>query len=258
MTPEQQAALDKIIASKNYCGVCPDAIRRVFCEALSRYPGVKAADKATRDRLHQMTGAFMTGEQVKRARACLKDYQNGDDGALHRALSLHASTRERVQIGALYDRVFEKTGTPGLIVDLACGLNPLWLGARGYRCAGYDVSGDAAALINEWAAACQWPVTGHTCDLLGDFTPPESDLALLMKLLPVLERQKTGAGLRALKNANARWRLVTFPTKTLGGRGVGMEQNYSDWFEKNVPEKLKIADRFVCTGELCYLLEEIN
>ena len=40
----------------------------------------------------------------------------------------------------------------------------------------------------------------------------------------------------------------------LGGRKVGMEQHYSEWFEGNLPEEYQIIERFIEADELCYVI----
>ena len=45
---------------------------------------------------------------------------------------------------------------------------------------------------------------------------------------------------------------MTFPLKTLGGRSVGMEKHYSDWFESSAAQAFNIERRDVLFGELCY------
>ena len=55
---------------------------------------------------------------------------------------------------------------------------------------------------------------------------------------------------------NAKYLVVSFPTRTLGGRNVGMEGNYSAWMEGHLPENRRIAARFTEENELFYILEE--
>ena len=63
-------------------------------------------------------------------------------------------------------------------------------------------------------------------------------------------------GYALLERLNASWAAVSFPTRTLSGRSVGMERNYSSAFEENCPEKYRIAGRFVAGNELIYVLKE--
>lgn len=249
--------LETLLASKNCREVCEAAVRRLWTEELAKRRSEKEADKAVRAAVHQMTGAFLTPEQLKTARGLLREYLSGREEALDEALRLHASTRERLPCAqAFYAAIFEVTGRPERILDLACGFNPLYLGAQGYRVTGYDVHKGAVELINEWANACSWSVRALCADLLGENAFERADLALMMKLLPVLEQQKKGAGVRLLAEVPAAWRAVTFPLRTLGGRSVGMEKHYSDWMEANVPKGLNLHSRLIVDNELIYLFKE--
>ena len=61
----------------------------------------------------------------------------------------------------------------------------------------------------------------------------------------------------AVMNAiDADYLVVSFPTRTLGGRNVGMEAHYSDWMDSHLPESRTIAARFVADNELFYILKE--
>ena len=256
MNQRENEALQALLSSKKYGALCPDTVRRVFEEALTRHKGLKQADKAARAQLHQITGAYMSPQEFSRAGALLNQLRAGDAQALEQLLGLHASTRERQAAAiALYSRVFEVTGPPESILDLACGLNPLALGALGYRVHGVEVHGGMVALINEWAQALAWPVTAQVGDLLMDAPLPRAQLALMMKLMPVLEQQKAGAAMALLRRVPARYRLVTFPTRTLSGRRVGMERHYAAWFEANLPEDLRVLSTGTVDGELYYLVE---
>ena len=259
MNERERIALDALKSSKKYGGICPQAVDRIFAEELNKHAKLKDADKSARARLHQITGAFMTPDQLKKAGKCLDAYVQGDESALQSALKLHASTAERIEhIGELYAHVFEITGKPALILDLACGLNPLYLGSMGLRVIGYDISGDAVALVNAWAEMCKWAVRAEVADLSEDTARPPADLTLMMKLLPVLEQQRKGAGMALLSSAPSHHQLTTFPTRTLSGRGVGMELNYTRWFEDNLPDTHRIIGRFVIAHELCYITEDAH
>ena len=252
MDEKQRLALAHLQESKNYRDICPDAVERVFGEALGRYRTLKEADKAARSALHQLTGAFMTAQQLRAARECL------ERGDLEGALRLHASTRERPNWRKAYERVFSVTGTPPSALDLACGLNPLCLGALGIKTLGLDAHGGAVALVNDWAARARWPLVCRCADLLGDLALPPAHLALMMKLLPVLERQRPGAGAAVLAAAPARWKLVTFPTPTQGGRRVGLAAQYSLWLMDHMPPDHRVAERFESDDECYFVLEDTH
>ena len=80
------------------------------------------------------------------------------------------------------------------------------------------------------------------------------DLALVFKLLPLLGLD----GYDLLGRVRAGFVAVSFPTRTLSGRSVGMERNYSSAFEENCPQRFAIADHFVAGNELIYVLKAVS
>lgn len=255
--------LDKLLHSKKYQDICPDTVRRIFNECLGKYKKPKDAEKAAREQLHGITGAFLTREEAGR---CCTDMQawlsaGRQDADLQRMLERHASTRERLPISRMdemYGRIFEITGKPASVLDLACGLNPLYLGARGIAVTGLDISGQAVDTLNAFAQNAGAPVQAVCADLLCENAIPQTrfDIALLFKILPLLDRQRNNAAMDVLRAVNAAYIVASFPTRTLGGRNVGMEENYSAWMEAHLPGNREIAARFTSENELFYILKE--
>ncbi len=242
--------MNDVSVSAKYKDICPDTVSRLYAEELSKRKNAREAEKALKTALHQITGAFMTSDELKRARKLLAS--EDADAALFETLRLHASTRERLDhIDAFYDALLSPIA-PKTLLDLACGLNPLYLGHRSYAVRGLDISGGCVHLINDWAQRHGWDVSAQCRDLLCAPALPETDAALMMKLLPVLEQQKKGAAMDLLLSIPAPVLIVTFPLKTLGGRSVGMEKHYSDWFEASAAQAFSIERRDVLFGELCY------
>jgi putative hydrolase len=66
----------------------------------------------------------------------------------------------------------------------------------------------------------------------------------------------TGTALEVMSAVHAQYLVASFPTRTLGGRNVGMEKNYSDWMESHMPENRTVAARFTTDNELYYVLKE--
>ena len=56
--------LDKLLRSRYYRDVCPDTVRRIWEDCLTRYRKPKEAEKAAREALHGITGAFMTAQEA--------------------------------------------------------------------------------------------------------------------------------------------------------------------------------------------------
>ena len=257
MDDRTQKALDELLQSKKYRDICADTVKNAFSEQTKRHAKIKEADKAARAHLHAISGAFISPDEVQEAKKALDQWLSGDEEALMQALLRHSSTRERIEnADQLFDHAFSKCEKVDSILDLACGINPIYLGSRGYtNVTGIDIHAGCARLINACAEKKGWKTRARTGDVILDPPDEKADITLMMKLLPVLDAQKTGAANALLNCVKSRHMLVTFPTQTLGGRKVGMEKHYSEWFEKIIPENIEILDRFVIGNELCYTLE---
>lgn len=243
---------EKLVQSKKYRDVCPDTVKRVLDECSLKYKRPKDIEKAAREKLHGITSAFMTESEYKRA------LKLAEDGDLENLLACHASTRERLPMEAMdedYDRIFGVTGTPESVLDLACGMNPVYLRHRlpQSRIVGVDISGQSMAVIK---AACDAEIRHG--DLLCANSIPDArfDVALLFKILPLLDRQQAGSADGILKRINAKYIVASFPTRTLGGRNVGMAENYSRWMEEHMPANRTVAARLESDNELFYILKE--
>lgn len=257
MTDREEKVLETLKQSKKYREISGEAVERVFLEELPKHKNLKDANKAARAQLHQMASMYVEADRTQpKLQALMEAYAQGDTSALREVLLMHASTNERLdEADALYDRLFQTIGRPECILDLACGLNPLYLGSKGLKVTGYDIHAGMVSVVNTWATRFQWPVRANVQDLMTDQSFEPAGVALLMKLLPVIEQQKKGAAMQLLASVPAKHQLTTFPTRTLSGRGVGMEQNYTRWFEDHLPNGYKILDRFTTRNELCYITE---
>ena len=238
MNEKERDALLKLQNSRNHKALCPKAVERVFLQALARYPCLKEADKAARDQLHQIAGAFLRTGEVKRARNLL------DRGApVEALLALHASTRERPGWREIYGRIFEKAA-PAHVVDLACGLNPLCLGALGMPCLGLICmpgGGTGQRLRCPGRLACSLRVC-----VLGQRTPRRD---LVMKLLPCWSGSK--AGTEALLAGTGAYNCF-LPHPHPGGR-TWAGSHYENWLMDHLPGH-RVRDRFVQNSELFCLL----
>ena len=246
---------EKLLASRKYKFVCPDTVKRILSECEGKYKKPKDIEKAAREKLHGITSAFMTETEYKHAlNLCAAEKT---DENLSQLLSCHASTRERLPLSAmdeLYGRIFAVTGIPDTLLDLACGMNPVYLA---YRCPGTrihceDISGQSINVIRAFSETAEAAMG----DLLSGVPEEEYDIALLFKVLPLLDRQESGSADRVLNAIRAKYIVCSFPTRTLGGRNVGMEDNYSAWMEAHIPEGYAFCARFTTENELYYILKE--
>lgn len=262
------APLDEVVAavlsSRRYRTLYPPTVRRMAQVQLSAAGGrVAEATKRTKRALHQIFGAYVP--QPPRYARLLEQLREAPDEAgrravLGRAMGQHASTRERLEhLEAFYAGLAEPLGgSPRAVLDVACGLGPLaapWWGlATGTVIHAWDID---VALV-EFVAGCLRELgmepRAATVDLLDVPSWPRVDVALVLKTLPCLEQQRAGAGEALLAAIDAPRIVVSFPTRSLGGRSKGMRDTYATWFEALLSRRGWDADACTIGPELVYVV----
>ncbi len=227
-----------VTKSPKYRTVAPDLIRRIGAAELAKRGNFKEAVKGTKNKLHQVGGAY--GDTAVDYPKLLSRLQNADGEAARRQtcrdlMRLHASTRERLPIlDEFYATIL--AGLPPIrsVIDMACGLNPLALAwmplAADVTYHAYDIYGDMMAFLQGYFDLMGVHGVAHHQDILGQPPAEPDDLALILKTLPCLEQAEKGAARRLLETIRARHMLISYPVQSLGGRGKGMVENYEAQF----------------------------
>lgn len=218
------------------------------------------AGKEVKGRLHQVMLSFEAGsDRMAGLAGAFK--QAGADRAslLHAAgsgLMLHSSTKERMGFMAeLYRFAFDGM-SPGKVLDLACGLNPLalpWMGLPSdVEYLAVDASGACGEAVEAFFKS--WGVNGRflQMDLSSCFPAGRFDVALLLKALPTLDRIEEGLGMGCLERVDAGTAVVSFPTRSMGGADKGMASFYGGAFEEHASQRGWSYDRAEFPNELVY------
>lgn len=260
------ALVDAVRSNAKYGSITPELVRKLGAEELRKRPKLKDAVKSTRNRLHQVAGAYLSATPPYESwLARLEAAPSFDERReICRALmQTHASTRERLPI--LDD--FYRTGLAGIaparsVLDVACGLNPLAIpfmpladGARYYAC---DIYTDLADFLNR-----AFPLLGVTgeawaADVTQSVPPQPVDLALVVKAIPCLQQLDKSIGARLLDGINAKYLLVSYPVHSLGGVSKGMRANYDAQFNDLVAGRGWSVERFDFSTELAFLVTKSN
>ncbi|MBZ0305168.1 MAG: hypothetical protein K8I82_03785, partial [Anaerolineae bacterium] len=131
------------------------------------------------------------------------------------------TTRERLEIiDNFYPRIFEVTGIPQIILDVACGLNPLtlpWLD-HDVTFYAYDIHQPRIEFLNHFFTLRGGAHQAKMQDIL--VHPPEApgDVALLLKELHRFERRQRGISLPLLQKLKVKFVVVSLPVRGLSGR----------------------------------------
>jgi 16S rRNA (guanine(1405)-N(7))-methyltransferase len=267
--PPVPAALDgvvsEVLASRRYRWLAPEFVARLAGDAVRRTRRPADAVKETKRRLHQVFGAYVQDLDHKRMINALESAASEGPDALRETarglMSQHASTRERLPaLDRFYRELFAVTGPPRHVLDLACGLAPLalpWMtlpaGAR------YDAI-DVDRRFVQIAHTCLrlFGVDGDAAlrDVAGDPPSRPADVALLLKAVPCFEQQAPGSAARVLDAVHARWLVVSFPTRSLGGTGKGMVSHYRAMMEQLSAARAWRVHELLLPVELVFVVEK--
>lgn len=223
--PELEAVIVAIKASRKYRAVSVETIRALARQAWREHEKPKVLEKAVRRRLHGIVASHLGDpDYVVLGEALAAALARGDEAAerasCEEALRRHLSTRERLPyVEGFYAAIFEHTGVPRTLLDLACGLGPLslpWMGLpRSTRVLAYDVHEPRVAMLDAWLRARGQAGGAEVRDIV--LRPPSepADVALLLKELHRLQRNYAGIGAgHGAGTVGADW-LASIPARHL-------------------------------------------
>lgn len=253
-----------VLASRRYRSLHPPLVLRV---ARAEAPGARSSAelvKRTKRALHQIFGAYLpTPPRYERLLSELELTREDADvrEPLRRAMAQHASTRERLDhLEPFYAALAARVGTPRSVLDVACGLQPLalpWWGLpAGAEVHAWDIDTALVAFVGACLGRLGFDARVAAVDLLDVPATawPVTEVALVLKTLPCLEQQAPGAGEALLVAIPAPRLVVSFPTRSLGGRAKGMGASYARRFEAMLAGRSWQADAFEVGPELVYVV----
>jgi len=218
-----------MITSAKYSMLHPPLVERIYNE--------EKDEKKVKTRLHQMFGAYVQGNAHKKTAHLLNELEAGRDAKDVSAeiLQLHASSKERSTfLQNFHDFIHSHVGEVETILDLGCGFNPFSIPLLPYNITqyhAYDIDTRTKDLLNRFLQLLSLPQTADCADLAVETPTQNIDLVFMCKLVPVLEMQQPGRGFEIARQLNAKFLVITYPLKSLGGRSKGMGKNYAAQFE---------------------------
>ncbi len=259
--------VEAVLASSKYKSISSDFIRYIGTQELARRHNLKEAIKSTKNKLHQVGGAYQdTTPRYALWLAELKQVsQSGNRehflDTCKWIMGHHSSTRERLPIlEQFYSTILADLPPISSVIDIACGLHPLaipWMPlsehAQYYV---YDVYKDMIGFLNDCMALM--PVQGYakTCDVIHYCPTHKVEVAFILKAIPCLEQIDKSAGMQLLESINADHLVVSFPAHSLGGKHKGMVTNYETRFYELAANNTWSIQRFEFPGELVFLISK--
>lgn len=259
-----QALIEAVSSSSKYGQVSSDLVRAVGQRELAIRPSWKAAVKATKNKLHQVGGAYqVTKINYTQALALLQETSDSPAefrDSCRQIMSWHISTRERLPIlDDFFTETLQHVGPVHTVMDVACGLNPLawsWMPFDDQiNYLAYDIYTGAMHFIQDFMTLL--PVNGRSevRDVLQNLPTESVDLAFILKTLPCLEQLDKKASTILLDSIQAKYLLISYPVTSLSGRRKGMITHFDDHFRGIMTGRHWSAKRFEFSTELAFLVE---
>lgn len=177
-------------------------------------------------------------------------------------LSRHSSTRERLQhLDQLYPALFAITGKPGLLVDLACGLNPFslpWMGLdTSTRYFAYDIHKPRVDLINQFFSVMGFEQLAMHQDFL--LHPPafQPDVTFIFKEIHRIQKRKAGAVKAFLSGYRSDWVILSLPDTDLKGHH-DLRSQHRLLVDHCIPENYNYTHDLSLGSETFYFLRLID
>ncbi len=222
--------------TSKYRHITSDLIVQIGERELQKRRSLKEAIKATKNKLHQVGGAYQDGGlNVGHSLDLLK---NSDlQAACQTIMRQHASTSERLPIlEEFYAAIFAELPPVTSVLDIASGLNPLaipWMNLPQDVCyTAVDIYTDMMDFLNQFFEVAEINGKAIAQDVVSKPPTQAVDVAFILKTLPVLEMIEKTAVSQLLDALNAKHLVISFPLQTLGGRKIGMAAHYAEQFER--------------------------
>jgi len=268
---EKKKQLDQLVRavlkSSKYRNVCEDLIKNIGMRELSKRKNLKIAIKSTKNKLHQIGGAYFLKKPnygfwlEKLGKAKRSENKDLFRKTCAEIMSYHYSTRERLNIlDEFYTRIFSLVPPVQSIMDVACGFHPLsipWMPmSEKVTYYAYDVYKDMIRFLNEFMVIDNVRGYAEVRDVIQHAPEISTDLAFILNTIPCLEQIEKLAGLKILESINAKFLAVSFPAQTLGGREKSMLKHYEARFNKLTQKKDWVIQRLEFRTELVFLIRK--
>jgi 16S rRNA (guanine(1405)-N(7))-methyltransferase len=263
--PPLERLVSAVLASTRYREISSELVRNIGAQELAKRRNLKEAIKASKNKLHQVSGAYLARQE--NYTACFDELstvaQSADQDAIQQVckkiMSYHISTRERLPIlNEFYSTILSDLTPISSVLDIACGLNPLampWMPLQEdtiyYAC---DIYQPMINFLNRYMPLMGIKGNAELCDVIQSCPTHEVDVAFVLKTIPCLEQVNKQAGYHLLRNINAKHMIVSFPVHSLGGCSKGMAMHYETHFRQLVGDEMWEISRIEFATELVFVV----
>ena len=256
----QKTVLDSIKDSKNYKDICSKTIEKLVEQESPKYKKNKDIEQSVRTKLHLWAKMFFS--DFNKSKKALLSGEKLDREFYLQVIKRHCSTTERYDfLEEFFDDILSNCGEINSVIDIGCGFNPIsyicFAKKHAKKYFAYDIVGECIEFLNLCFKDLEKDYVASVLDASQDTPTEVADVAFLFKILPLLEQQKQGKSKELINSLNAKKFVVTYPTKTLGGKNVGMYNKYKEDLNdlcKNCGLKMIFEKEY--KNEIMFILEK--
>lgn len=252
MPHDQNADMESVISqirqSKKYrrMGVCEATIQDLIARELKHHKKKSNAIQAAKKKLHEVIAPYLGDPDYAAAEEQLETAISSGNPVVMKEtcasiMAAHTSTRERLPfLDEFYSKIFDVTGRPQVILDIACGLNPLsfpWMSLpTTTRYYAYDIHEERIGFTNHYFTLQGLEPLAKLQDVLVNFPEEEGDVALILKEVPRFEKRLRGCTIPLFDALRVRYLVVSFASKNLTGRW-SLAERYRQLFHSIIEQR---------------------
>ena len=255
-----------VMTSKKYSNIIPETINRICNEESIKYKKDKDILRSSKKRLHIISESFFSisnANKITSIKKCIDNDGHISTEMIEQLLLLHISTKERSSFyKEFYNDIFRVVGNVNSILDIACGLNPVaYVLSDNFdsrvRYEATDINLDNIELVNKILSLYDLQAKIYGSDILCDIPNGEWDVVFLFKIVPLLEQQKKGYFRSIIEQINSKFFIITFPTKSISGKNVGMKDYYENMMTKYIENsQMEIIFRKAYFNEIMFVIKK--
>jgi len=259
--------VDQVRKSSKYANITESLVREIILSEALKWKNPKEIIKSTRNKLHQVGSAFQEskveyGKWMTEISKLTEPINSPQTLAfINRCLPFHSSTAERQPfVTSFFTQTLAPIQPVESILDLACGFTPLcipWIPATNdIKYTGIDIYSDMISFLDSFFTHFNLNHEFITGNILESIPRQKVQVAFLLKTLPCLEQVDKTIGTRLLENIQSENVLVSFPSRSLGGRSKGMAVNYETHFNHLIDGHNWRVTKTIFPNEIAFLIQK--
>ncbi len=227
MSQEYDQLISSIQNSKKYrmLQIPKETILDILKLEEKKYPNKTSLEASVRRKLHNIVAPYLDRVDYAHELNAMELLWGSDNeyeikNYCKKILSGHASTRERLsRLEEFYQFIFDNTGVPSAILDLACGLNPFAIPfmhlPKSTMYYAYDIHKPRIDLINKFFMLYGMQPLALQQDILVNPPSQQAEITFFFKEAHRLEKRQSGANRTLWQTINTRYLVITLPAVDL-------------------------------------------